>query len=202
MEGNQSYYSMCPLSQAAEENLQWRISHLDQWNGKSILVQQPDVTIESAASLTGWGAACQGTRTGSPWSPDEKHYYINCLEILAAFLAIKTFAKHRLAITLLVLIENMILVSYINHLQGTVSPQDIKITRQLWIWCLERNITPKAQYLPGVENMTADKESRDRMDWMLNTSVFQEIQSLLGPVEIHVDLFASRLTAQLPLFYS
>ena len=45
----------------------------------------------------------------------------------------------------------------------------------------------------------ADQESRasrDRCDWMLNSHVFNQIQSLMGPCEI--DLFASHLTKQLP----
>ena len=62
----------------------------------------------------------------------------------------------------------------------------------LWMWCLERDITIKAQYLPGVENVRADSESRvmqDRSDWMLNRQIFQAIQAQLGPVDL--DLFAS-----------
>lgn len=35
-----------------------------------------------------------------------------------------------------------------------------EIAKDLWMWCLERNITVKAQYLPGVENVRADMESR------------------------------------------
>lgn len=41
---------------------------------------------------------------------------------------------------------------------------------------------------------------RDCSDWMLNQQIFQQIQNALGP--LHVDLFASRLTAQLPCFFS
>ena len=37
-------------------------------------------------------------------------------------------------------------------------------------------------------------------DWMLNPVVFQRILTQMGPLE--VDLFASRLTRQLPRFYS
>ena len=41
---------------------------------------------------------------------------------------------------------------------------------------------------------------KDRSDWMLNNAVFREIQGSLGPLT--VDLFATRLTTQLPRFYS
>ena len=61
------------------------------WNGKSLVLRQPDLQIESVASLRGWGASCQGTQTGGPWSQQEKQLHINCLELLAATLAVKTF---------------------------------------------------------------------------------------------------------------
>ena len=94
-------------------------------------------------------------------------------------------------------------VAYINHQGGTVSPMATEIAKDLWMWCLERDITIKAQYLLGVENVRADSESRvmqDRSDWMLNPQIFQAIQAQLGPVDL--DLFASRLTAQLPQYFS
>lgn len=105
--------------------------------------------------------------------------------------------------TVLVLIDNTTAVAYINNLGGTVSPKATEIAKQLWMWCLERNIMIRAQYLPGVENVRADRESRvmlDRSDWMLNQHIFQRIQDQLGPV--HIDLFASRLIAQLPQYFS
>ena len=201
--GQQSYETACPLSHGAREELQWWITYLERWNGKSLLVHQPELTIESDASLRGWGAASRDVQTGGPWSPEEKQYHINCLEILAAFLAIKTFMKNRTDTTILILIDNTTAVAYINNLGGTVSPRATEIAKELWMWCLERNITVKAQYLPGVENVRADMESRimpDRSDWMLNRQIFQRIQNRMGPVGI--DLFASRLTFQLPRYFS
>ena len=41
------------------------------------------------------GASCQGTCTGSPWSPEEK-LHINCLELMAAFLALRTFLSRKI----------------------------------------------------------------------------------------------------------
>ena len=51
--------------------------------------------------------------------------------------------------------------------------------------------------------MAADQESRlmkDRCNWMLNPLVFNQIQQVMGAVQI--DLFASHLTKQLPAFHS
>ena len=73
----------------------------------------------------------------------------------------------------------------------------------MWMWCIGKNITLVAEHLPGHLSVIADQESRsmrDRCDWMLNPKVFQTIQDAMGPLE--VDLFATRLTKQLPRFYS
>lgn len=115
----------------------------------------------------------------------------------------KTFTKNRSDMTILLRIDNTTAVSYINRLGGPVSPQATEITKQLWLWCLERNISLRAQYLPGKDNVRADRESRvlrDRSDWMLNPEIFSRIQLVLGPVDI--DLFATRLTSQLTRFFS
>ena len=155
--------------------------------------------IESDASNQGWGASCQGTSTGGPWSTQEKTWHINCLELLAATLALKTFVKDKKGVSVLLKIDNTSAVAYINNHGGTVSKELVSLTRDLWMWCLERNIHIQAQHLPGVDllNHRADAESRsmkDRSDWKLNQQTFRKINELYGPLE--VDLFASRLTNQ------
>ncbi len=61
----------------------------------------PSLTIETDASTTGWGAVCEGVRTGGPWNARERQMHINCLELLAAHLAVQSFAKHRTNLTIL-----------------------------------------------------------------------------------------------------
>ena len=75
---------------------------------------------------------------------------------------------------------------------GTASPKLSQLTKDLWLWCMERNILLQAQHLPGVLNTIADKESRtrsDRSEWKLSPILFQEINHLVGPLS--TDLFAS-----------
>ena len=40
----------------------------------------------------------------------------------------------------------------------------------------------------------------DRSDWQLNPVLFDRIVNLFGPIE--VDMFATRLTTQCPVYYS
>ena len=93
--GSQDYSSPAKLTAAAVEELQWWQQHLAKWNGRCLLIPKPDLVIETDASNTGWGAFCQGVRTGGPWSKTERLQHINCLELLAAMLDVKCFAKRR-----------------------------------------------------------------------------------------------------------
>jgi hypothetical protein len=199
----QNYGARLSLSERAKEELQWWITHLTNWNGRSLIAKKPNVSLETDASRTGWGAVCEGVRTGGPWSRQEQTLHINCLELLAVFLAFKCFFRNKRSIHILLKMDNTSAVAYINKMGGTVSPALNGINKEFWLWCMERDISVQAQHLAGRLNVTADEESRvlkDRSDWMLCPRVFQKINHQLGPLEI--DLFASRLSAQLPTFVS
>ena len=142
---------------------------------------------------------CNNNRTGGPWTLQESTFHINYLELLAAFLAIKTFAKGQEDIQIDLQMDNMSALTYINKRGGTQSPSLTILAKECWTWYMDRRITLTAQHLPGKQNVIADEESRiikDRWDWMLNPTIFDQIQSHLGPMDI--DLFASRTTALLP----
>jgi len=199
----QNYQAVVQLSPQALEDLQWWNLHLSSWNGRSLITQTSSMTITSDASLQGWGATCNGVRTRGPWSPSERSLHINCLELLAATLALQTYAKEKSGISILLQLDNSTAVAYINRRGGTASQKLSQLTKDLWLWCMERNILLQAQHLPGVLNTIADEESRtwsDRSEWRLSPILFQKINCLLGPLS--TDLFASRLSSQLPVFVS
>ena len=193
---HQNYDTQLVLSQDSREELEWWDSKLQNWNRRSLLHREVDLIIDSDASLSGWGAACQDQRTGGPWSEREE-LHINCLELPAAFLALQTFAKERSGIAVLLRIDNTTAVAYINNQGGTVSRDLLLLAKDLWMWALVRDIHIKAQHLPGVFDSLADSDSRsmkDQSDWRLDPAIFRRINHLWGPVE--VDLFASKLTHQ------
>ena len=79
--------------------------------------------METVASTTGWGATCEGVRISGPWSETESHLHINCLELLAATLAVKCFARDKEDIMILLRMDNTTAIAYINKLSRTV-PQN------------------------------------------------------------------------------
>jgi len=187
------------LTKEAEKDL-YRWIFLD-WKSMMtapLLPHTTDMIIESDASNMGW-------KRGNPdwWNVVKGSHHIKYLELLAAHLAVQCFAKQRCNIVIRLRLDNVMAVTYINKMGGTHSQVLCELAICMWEWSLQRNIFLSAEHLPGKEIMIADEESRsvrDRCDWMLNPWVFDLIQSQIGPCEIN--LFASRLTWQLPRFFS
>ena len=197
------YESQVVLNQEAIEELQWWAENLMAWNGRALAQPDPSIIIESNASREGWGAHCNGLSTGGLWSQSEQFLHINCLELLAGSFAIKCFAKDKTNIHIQLFMDNVTALTFINKMGRTKSRVLASLSRELWQWCLQTQIAVSAAHISGILNVNADRESRfhlDSSDWKLCPAVFQALQNRWGPVDI--DLFASRLTNQLPRFVS
>ena len=73
----------------------------------------------------------RGVRTGGAWSVQEQTMHINCLELLAATLAVKTFMKNAPQSSILLQLDNATAVAYINNMGGTVSSQLTELAKEL-----------------------------------------------------------------------
>ena len=198
-----SYEAVVHLDSECLQEVQWWKDNLVAWNGKALFQQSTDLFIETDASRQGWGAYCQGMSTGGRWLPEETSYHINCLELLAGSLAIMSFTKNKAKAQVLLLMDNISAVTYINKMGGTHSPMLSYLAKNLWDWCLTHNISVTARYIPGIQNVEADRESRvflDSSDWKLHPGVFNRLHQKWGP--LNIDLFASRLSYQLDQFVS
>jgi len=172
-------------------------------NGRSLQITQWDLVVESDASTQGWGASCKGTSTGGAWTRVERAHHINFLELLAAFLALKTFATGLQGKAILIRIDNVTALAHLNKMGGSHSSLLSNLAIEIWKWCVQRSIVIHAEHLPGRENVRADWESRhlkDSSDWRLHRGTFQLLEERLGPFSI--DLFASRTNTQLPVYCS
>ena len=118
---SQDYGSLVTLPPASLEELEWWNTQMAKWNGRTLFKRKIDVIIDSDVSLQGWGAHCQEQTTRGAWSKLEATLHINCLELLAATLALQSFAKNKSKVTILLRIDNTTPVAYINHL-GEQSP--------------------------------------------------------------------------------
>lgn len=203
LRSSHSFETSVLLTQEALLELDWWSSKMSLVNGKNIRTQEPDMVMETDASMLGWGAVCNGTRTGGLWSQVERRNHINYLELLAATFAVKAFTKNKSNLHLLLRMDNRTAICYVNHMGGTHSPLMSKLAIQLWQWCLERNLSLSAVHLPGTSNCVADEESRtpqSSAEWQLDQVTFCQIVRELG--ECNVDLFATRLNTKLTQFIS
>ena len=72
--------------------------------------------IYSDASLTGWGAYCEGESVFGHWKDEESVQSINYLELLAAYFGLKCFANKMSNAQILLHIDNTTAISYINRM--------------------------------------------------------------------------------------
>ncbi|CAD6228482.1 GSCOCG00012047001-RA-CDS, partial [Cotesia congregata] len=149
--------------------------------------------IFSDASLTGWGAFCDGQQARGWWKPEEKNLHINDLELRAAFLALKCFADDLRDCEILIRVDNSTAKAYINKMGGSQYLHLHLLAKEIWDWCEERNIWLYASYIPSRENKEADSLSRVKnidTEWSLADYAFKRITKRFGVPSI--DLFASR----------
>ena len=60
--------------------------------------------------------------------------------------------------------DNVTAVTYINKIGGTHSRPLSQLAKNLWDWFLSHNVLLSAQYIPGIQNIQADRESRVFLD--------------------------------------
>ena len=150
------------------------------------------------------GAACQDQKTGGPWTREEQKEHINFLELKAAKLAIMTFTYlYKNVKSVHIQMDSIVALTYLVKMGGTHSEKLSLLSKEIWEYLLKQGITITAEYLPGVLNQEADKESRnvrDSSEWKLKPQIFQKICSLRGTPDM--DLFASRISHQVPAYRS
>ena len=200
-----SYSSLVHASKAAKVDLQWWVNCGSDLPPKSLSPFSPHLIVETDASLSGWGAWCStGEKVFGWWSLEESQCHINVLELQAVVFAFHCLFKNSCNISILVKSDNTTVVAYINKQGGTCSKLLCDISIEFWEFCIERNISVKAMYLPGVSNEKADelsRRSRSEHSYFLSFNSFLSLcDSLFFPLVI--DCFASRLNCKLSKYIS
>lgn len=174
-------------------------------SSKNILIPTVDTVLETDSSQKGWGG-CEiksGKKTIGNCSYEEKLYHINYLELKAVFLSIKTFCSTSENTHIQVRLDNMVAMHYINNMGGRI-PELNLLVRDIWFWCIARNIWFSASHIPGIDNVEANRLSRtinDDLEWKLNETIFLKISQIFHLKE-GIDLFASRSNYQLERYVS
>ena len=193
---------MC-LSGAALEDLNWWVVHLPSAN-KNIYHSPPNIVVHTDASNIGWGARLSnGITTRGIWSQAEASHHINYLELQAVYLALSSMLNNETDVHVRVMCDNVTAVTYINEMGGCKSAQCNSVAKLIWNWAIARRMWVSAAHVAGSANVDADHLSRNlnlNLEWMLSSDTFQAIVNVFGQPKI--DLFASRLNAQLETYAS
>ena len=136
--------------------MRWWIQEASSYNGWPLQISHWDLTIESDAFKQGWGASCQGTNTGGPWTATEQSEHINYLEMKAAFLALQSFYTGRSSLSVLLLMDSVTAIAFLNKMGGNHSHSLSDLAKKVWMWCIKRKLTIHAEHLPGSGNIRAE----------------------------------------------
>lgn len=196
MNNNDNYKAYLSISKEIQKDLNWWSTHI-QSNFNKIKQFNFSLEIFSDASLTGWGLVCNNIKNHGHWTDNQKKFHINYLELLAAFIGLKTYASKLSHCELLLRIDNTTAIAYINKMGGTRFPHLNNLAKELWQWCEERRLWVYASYISSKENTIADLESRrpnSEIEWELCDKAYKTIVASLG--EPQIDLFANRSNAK------
>ena len=163
-----------------------------------------DIIINSDASKRGWGAATSDSSTGGLWTAEEAKEHIHFLEMLAELFPLQSFrtlthGKHDK-----VMVDYTTTESTINQMGTSHSPKLNKLTNDIGDSRIEQHIWLTMTYIPGCENVEADKESRTFRrctEWCLKKTHFTNACAKLR-VTPNIDLFASRISCQITPYVS
>jgi hypothetical protein len=195
---------MIPVNQTLMKDLEFWRDPQNLFKGVTLNRQDPQATITTdAATSQGWGGQFGDMAVQGTWNSQMSRWHINALELQAVIFTLQHFRVYLQNQTVLVKSDNSTVVAYIKNQGGTKSPTLCRLTFQLLTWCTSQGISLKAQFIPGVENIQADRLSRQLaspLEWSLKQSIVQTVFAFMG--RPNIDLFASQENHQLPVYCS
>ena len=201
-ESKGNFEATMTLSNEARADLRWWIENA---HTCPVYVNhgEPEFELFTDASGHGWGCHYGDVKTGGRWNTSEKEKHINVLELTAVLFSLQSLFHSHSNTHIRLRVDNTTAVTYINNMGGVKSPTCNAVTKLIWEFCITRNIWITCSHICGSENIIADKKSRlfnDQTEWMLHPDLFKSITKCL--LEPTIDLFASRLNKQLPVYVS
>ncbi len=180
----------------------WTTSRLLQSSVKFGTTSRRKVVTANASS-SGWGALYVANPVYGSWTTHERCLHINCHEMMAVCLALKTSQPALRGHHVLVRSDNTTMIADISHQGGLRSRPLHRMTWRLLLWAQKEFLSLRANHVPGKLNQGADMLSRDSVapgEWRLHPQMVHLIWSVFGKAEI--DLFASGDNCHCPTYFS
>ena len=169
----------------------------------SLSLPAPDISFFSDASDVGWGALVDEHHASGLWLPHQKALSINMRELLAVQLGLQAFEHLIVGMSVALFCDNTTTVAYLRRSGGTFSSALNSTAREVLLWAENRHIRLLPQFIMGSSNVTADALSCPNQvigsEWTLHQEVVDQLVHRWPAV---IDLFATALTARLPVYFS
>ena len=121
------------LSAKAKAEIQWWINKIDN-SCHHINIPNPDITIYTDASLTGWGITDGISPSSGLWHKAELEH-INVLGLKAIGIGIYTYCKNKDFLHVRVMCDNVTAIIYVNNMGGMKSQTCNNISCRIWDFC-------------------------------------------------------------------
>ncbi|XP_045127706.1 uncharacterized protein LOC123514122 [Portunus trituberculatus] len=108
-----NYLVKITLDDHAKELITWWVCNIDS-QSKSLRSCHPRWEVKTDACLTGWGAVCGIDRTGDHWAQEELDH-INCLELKAILLELKSLCKDHSHTGISIRSDNATVIAYLTR---------------------------------------------------------------------------------------
>ena len=181
------------LSQEAIIDLKWWVSALP--TGYLINHGDLQVTMTTYASLIRSGCCIDTVTSGGNWSPEEAQHDIYYLEMLAFFLALKSFLSVVQCKHVKLLVDNTTAVTTITQVGTCCSQVNNRLLHQIWLWYIDHSVWLSVTHIPGKQNIRRQIENHHfpwkETEWALQKLGLQRSSWNLGEL---VPKNISRLT--------
>jgi hypothetical protein len=166
-----------------------------------LVVCLPRTCLTTDASTESWGAHLDAHSASGRWSTAELPLHINVKELLAVRNAIRLWGQaHLHQRSILLQIDSVSALNWIKACGVIVNPLAHSIVEEIYDHLLELGSTILPVYIPTSINTIADSLSRNQQQtWFLDPIVFNQ---MVRPFNPQIDLFASRLHHQCPVYAS
>ena len=175
----ESLEKVIPIPKSLHPHLQWWLEEGNVLQGQPLHSIKHALQIFTDASKEGWGAHLDERIASGVWSLPESKLHINYLELKAVFLALKELQDLCLGKIVLVATDNTMVVAYVNKEGGMRSGPLCALLWRILTWCTKKQVTLKAQHIPGRLNVVADKLSRlgqtIQTEWSLLPDLMQQV---------------------------
>lgn len=181
------------LTSESLKELDWW-QHLGNKLSEPIWPKEKSLTLQTDASQRGWGAVMEGEKLiQGLWTKEESSRTSNQRELLAVLRALETWQEVMANKTVGIQSDNQTTVYNLVGQGRSRIPAILELTKQIHFLAHHRKIRLEVSYIPGKQNIQADRASRvfpsGKDDYTLNQRTFEELNQKFGPLTL--DLFAN-----------